>query len=429
MSAVAIPSATLERSARSIANVVVGTVNLLGWFLFGRKNANERNGRRHAGFTWACFVVLLHIGNAGSALSEEGQPDPTWHYGGLIDMAYAIDFNFPENHLWRSKSTTPRVNELAPNMALAYLRKDITPQSRWGMEFGVQGGYDTDALVPAPNPGREKPVPGADTLRHLSRANVSYLAPVGNGLTLTVGLFNSYIGYQSFYARDNLNYTRSYMADNAPYFMFGAQARYPISDTLVIGLYAINGYSYLSHVNDQFSYGTQVAWKISSAVTFTQNFYYGPDQSNTAIEFWRFFSDSILHWQRDAVTLAFSYDIGTENAAEQVQHPRTFWTGAALYARWNVHGPWSVALRPEYYWDRNGRITGSEQFLKAITTTLEYRFTKEWSGLLLRLEHRYDESMGQGGGFFKGGETVPGVIGLTRDQQLLLLSLIWSLDC
>lgn len=45
---------------------------------------------------------------------------------------------------------------------------------------------------------------------------MSYLAPIGNGLTVTVGLFNSYIGYQSVYALDNLNYTRSYMADNAP---------------------------------------------------------------------------------------------------------------------------------------------------------------------------------------------------------------------
>ena len=218
------------------------------------------------------------------------------------------------------------------------------------------------------------------------------------------------------------------MADNSPYIMFGLQARYPVSDTVVVGLYAINAYSYLSHINDHLSYGTQVAWKLHPNLTFTENLYYGPDQTNRALEFWRFFSDSILEWQRNPVTLAVAYDIGTENAAEQPGHPRTFWTGAALFARWNVQGPWSVALRPEMYWDRNGRLTGSEQLLKAITATLEYQFVKAWTSALLRLEYRYDESTGQGGGFFKGGEIAPGVIGLARDQQLVIASIVCSFD-
>ncbi|MDF0667579.1 MAG: hypothetical protein P0119_16125 [Nitrospira sp.] len=91
-------------------------------------------------------------------------------------------------------------------------------------------------------------------------------------------------------------------------------------------------------------------------------------------------------------------------------------------------GTWSVALRPEVYWDPDGRITGSQQLLRAITTTLEYQFVREWTSALLRLEYRYDESTGPGGGFFKGGEVAPGVIGLARGQQLVLLSLICSFD-
>jgi len=358
----------------------------------------------------------------------EESPVWDWHYGGFVDLSYALDFNFPENHLWRSKGTTPRVNELATNMVLGYVRKDVTRQSRWGIEFGMQTGYDTDAQVPESIPGRAKPVDGADTLRHFSRANVSYLAPVGNGLTLTAGLFDSYIGYQSIYSKFNLNYTRTYMADNAPYFMFGLSATYPVSDTLHLGLYVINGYSYLSYINNQPRYGTQAVWKPASRLTVTENLYYGPDQSNTAIEFWRFFSDSIVEWKDGPLTFAAAYDIGTENAAEQMGHPRTFWTGGALYAHWNVGGPWSIALRPEFYWDRNGRISGSEQLLKAITTTLEYKWTRPWQTALLRLEYRYDESSGVGGGFFTGGEISPGVIGLAREQQLLLLSIVWSLD-
>lgn len=374
---------------------------------------------------WCCAFLLTPL----LAQSQDtGPASPGWHYGGFLDLGYAVDSNFPENHLSRSKLTTPRVNELAPNMALAYVKKNISLSSPWGMELGVQAGYDTDGQVPQTIPERDKPISGADTLRHLSRANLSYLVPMGKGLVVTAGLFNSYIGYESIYAKYNMNYTRPYMADYVPYFMFGLRVRYPVSDTVNVGFYAVNGYHYLSHINDHLSYGTQVAWKLRPDVTFTQNLYYGPEQANTSFEFWRFFSNSILEWQRKPVLLAIAYDIGTENAAEQAGHPRTFWTSAAFYARWNVRGPWSVALRPEVYWDRNGRMTGSEQLLKAITTTLEYQFVKEWTSALMRLEYRYDDSTGPGGGFYKGGEIAPGVIGLTQAQQLVILSLICAFD-
>jgi hypothetical protein len=126
----------------------------------------------------------------------------------------------------------------------------------------------------------------------------------------------------------------------------------------------------------------------------TENLYYGPDQSQADLRFWRFFSDTIVEWKDGPVTLAAVYDIGTERVAELAGHPRTLWTGGAFYASWNVSGPWSVALRPEFYWDRNGRITGSEQLLNAVTTTVEYRWTPIPQVALLRLEHRYDESSG-----------------------------------
>ena len=40
---------------------------------------------------------------------------------------------------------------------------------------------------------------------------------------VTAGLFNSLMGYESLYARDNANYTRSWIADNSPYMMFGVK--------------------------------------------------------------------------------------------------------------------------------------------------------------------------------------------------------------
>ncbi len=361
--------------------------------------------------------------SAPSGAPETAASD--WHYGAYVDLSYIVNFNFPENHLWRSRGTTSRHNELAPNMGYVYVRKDAGEISRWGMEFGLQGGYDSKDFAYLQG---EPKVDGADTWRHLHRANVSYLAPVGNGLTVTAGLFNSLIGYESLYAKDNNNYTRSWIADYTPYMMFGVNAKYPVNDRLTVAAFVINGYFHLSRPNDQPSYGAQWAYKITPRLTATQTVYWGPDQAKTSLEFWRLYGNHILEWKGDDLTLAASYDIGTESIADQPGSPRTFVMGGNVVAKWHVSGPWSLALRPEFYWDRNGRWTGQEQFVKAITSTVEYKLPYRWTTTIIRLEYRYDESTGVGGGFFKGSEISPGVIGLTPAQHLLLLGLLWSFD-
>jgi putative OmpL-like beta-barrel porin-2 len=348
----------------------------------------------------------------------------TWHYGGFVDLGYSLNFNFPANHLWRNRTTTPRVNELDLNMAAVYLRKDAIEKSRWGTEWLIHGGQDAKDFGFAANAPK---VGASDQLRHFGRANVSYLAPVGKGLTIQGGLFNSLIGYDSLYAKDNINYTRPWGGDYTPYLMFGVNAAYPLNDQIVGTLFVINGYAHLAHPNNAPSYGGQLAYKPTQQWTVKETLYYGPDQADTSLEFWRLFSDTIAEWKGERVIVAFEYQIGTENIAVPGS-PRTFWTAALLPVRWNIAGPWSVAIRPEFYWDRNGRLTGFEQFVKAFTTTLEYRVPYQWTTTILRLEHRFDESRGAGGGFFKDGEVQPGVVGLTPSQHMLVFSAIWTFD-
>lgn len=381
---------------------------------------------------WATFLWMslasatcADSGLAAGVSSVAGGEASLWQYGAYLDGGYVLNVNFPENHLWRSRGTALRHNEFAPNMALAYVRKDASESSRWGMELGVQGGYDSERFALLQG---EPEVSGADTLRHIHRANVSYLAPVGNGLTITAGLFNSLIGYESLYAKDNVNYTRSWIADNTPYMMFGVNAKYPVTDKLTVAGFIVNGYYHLSHPNDQPSYGGQWAYKATPQLTLTQTVYGGPDQTNTALQFWRFYANHIVEWKGDNLTFAASYDIGTENIADRPGHPRAFVMGGNVVARWHVTGPWALAVRPEFYWDRNGRWTGSEQFVKAVTSTIEYRIPYKWTNTTLRLEHRWDESTGVGGAFFRRGEIQPGVLALTPNQHLVLLGILWTFD-
>jgi hypothetical protein len=261
----------------------------------------------------------------------------------------------------------------------------------------------------------------------LGPTNVSYLAPVGNGLSIQGGYFNSFIGYDSLYAKNNFNYTRPWGADFTPYLMFGVNAVYPFNDKWSGVVFLVNGYWHLANANSVPSFGGQVAYKATERVTLKQTALIGPHQSNTSTEFWRYLLDSIVEWKSERVTVAFDYNTSFERV-DAPGRPRALWMAAQLPMRWALDERWSVALRPEVAWDRDGRWTLARQTVKAVTTTLEYRFPAWQTNTILRLEHRWDDSRGPDGGFFRGRELSPGVVGLTPSQHLLVFGVIVSLD-
>jgi hypothetical protein len=360
-----------------------------------------------------------------SAEDKSDQPAaPQWQYGGFLDGAYLLDFNHPANDLFRSRGTTYKVDYPILNMAAAYLQKNSSESSRWGMQLTLQAGQDAKIFgfsATAPN------LPGAEELRHLGPTNVSYLASLGKGLTIQGGIFSSLIGYDSLYAKDNFNYTRPWGADFTPYLMMGVNASYPLGDKLTVTGYVINGYWHLADANSVPSWGGQAAYKTTSRTTVKETFLIGPHQSNTAHEFWRYLWDSIAEWKTDRVTTAFEYHVGTEEITTP-GNPRALWMAAQLPVHWVLNKHWSVTERPEVYWDRNGRLTGLVQTVKANTATLEYRKSYRQATATARLEYRIDDSRGPQGGFFRGAYLPPGVVGLTPTQNLLGIALILMFD-
>jgi hypothetical protein len=358
-----------------------------------------------------------------SASDQQNAVSPLWQFGGFVDAAYLVDFNDPSNDLFRNRGTAYKVDEPILNMAAAYVQKNTSETSRWGLQFTVQAGQDSRVFgfsATAPN------LPGSTGLRHLGPTNLSYLAPIGKGLTLQVGIFNSFIGYDSLYAKDNFNYTRPWGADFTPYLMMGINASYPFTPQLTGTLFVINGYWHLANANAVPSSGGQIAYKATPHVTLKETILTGPHQSDTSLEFWRFLSDSIAEWKTDRFTTAFEYQISSEEVA--VAGNRAYWVSAQMPLHWTMNKQWSATVRPEFAWDSDGRWTGFEQHVAAVTTTVEYRIPYRRTNTIFRVEHRFDDSRGKGGGFFHDGEARTGVVGLTPSQHLLIFGLILSFD-
>src|SRR5437879_11037957 len=152
-------------------------------------------------------------------------------------------------------------------MEATYLRKSTSDSSRWGLKLTLQGGQDSRIFgfsATAPN------LAGSQWLRHLGATDVSYLVPVGKGLTVQAGIFSSFIGYDSLYAKDNFNYTRPWGADFTPYLMMGVNASYPFTNKLTGTLFLVNGYWHLADANHVPSWGSQVAYKVTSHTTLKE---------------------------------------------------------------------------------------------------------------------------------------------------------------
>src|SRR5437016_5291933 len=162
------------------------------------------------------LVVVPGVVAAQTANSSNTQLQPasvSWQYGGFIDLGRLSSSTSPSNHLFRNRGTTPRVDEWDVNMTGAYLKKAPSESSRAGVELSAQYGHDSELFgfsATAPNIG------GADWLRRLGPTNASYLAPIGNGVTIQGGIFASLIGYDGLYVKDNSGYTRPWTGDYTP---------------------------------------------------------------------------------------------------------------------------------------------------------------------------------------------------------------------
>jgi len=366
-------------------------------------------------------VLLAFPVTAEDAPLETSSP---WTFQLYFDGGYVASSTEPANGIWRSKGTTFELDSPQVNLAMGVASKTATQTSRWGMEFGLQTGVDTEGLVTSPPPPAEEPVSNADALRHLYRANFSYLFSAKHGIRVTGGLLNSYIGYESYLAIENINYTRGYLTDNVPYFLVGVKTTCSPSDAVDLGFYVVTGFNYLSNPNDDPAYGFRLAWQVSQRLSLQQNIYYGPDQADTSLEFWRFLSDTIVEWKTERFLLAAAIDFGTEKQAVDPGQPRADWLSGALWARWLIGERWSIGLRPEFFRDDHGLMTGGEQTLRAYTATLKYEVQPaRHNRLVATLEIRTDRSTGDGGGFYEGPENE-----LVGNQNLVLLGLLWSFD-
>ena len=189
---------------------------------------------------------------------------------------------------------------------------------------------------------------------------------VTEGTTLTMGRFNTYLGYEVISPAGNFNYSTSYMFSNGPFSMVGLKGDFTLGETSLM-LAIMNP----TDVNNNTTGGYALGAQFGYAGQFL-NLYYD--------------NDEVLGFEVD-YTGGFDVDdelfIGI-NAAYQVSNDAGFY-GVALYPQYTVSDSFAVGLRGELF----GLHDDSDDDLPSVlSTTLTGSYTVE--NLTIKPEIRLD---------------------------------------
>jgi hypothetical protein len=279
--------------------------------------------------------------------------------------------------------------------------------------------------------------------RHVWQAYGTYIAPLGNGLSVDFGKFASSLGYETNYTKDNFNYSRSFLFLFLPFYHFGFRVKYPVNDKLTAMYHLMNGAQQSEDFNDFKSQHVALIVTPSKHISTQVNYYFGREQRvRTSILNPTFpvlptqpglSPVEIFPLPNGRLNILDAY--ATFNVTDRLTFAlqgdyvinRTFFnsppsrvTGGVAYARYQFSPGFALASRFEYLSDRlsdfgESLFSGFDQALKEFTLTAEYKFGE---GFLLRGEYRRDWSNIP---FFL--TDTPGVF--KKEQNTATLGLVW----
>jgi len=144
---------------------------------------------------------------------------------GFGDVYYSYDNNHPFNNKEDLRSFEAPTNGFNFNMAELILDKApdaMSSEGRLGYHIAAGYGYGAKIVNGSDNTGF-----GDGSNFFLKEAYLSYLAPVGKGLTVTVGKFVTNAGFEVIESNGNWNYSRGLLFNYAiPLFHFVSTAAY-----------------------------------------------------------------------------------------------------------------------------------------------------------------------------------------------------------
>ena len=192
---------------------------------------------------------------------------------------------------------------------------------------------------------------------------------VSESTKLTLGRFNTYLGYEVISPVGNFNYSTSYLFSNGPFSHVGLKADFALSEDFSLMLAVMNATDVNSNTTGDYALGAQLGYSGQFL-----NFYYD--------------SGVVLGYEIDytgGFDLSEDFYLGI-NAAYADNDGNGFY-GAALYPQYAATENFSLGLRGEYF---NWMIDGASEEPNVLGLTLTGSYTIE--DLIIKPEIRLDSN-------------------------------------
>jgi len=222
-------------------------------------------------------------------------------FTGLVDVYYTYNFNEPlTGEITPLRNFDVRHNQWSVSLLELAMNKAASSDDRVGFRLDLQYGQLAQIFNGDPLDN--------NALVNVQQAYVSYLAPVGSGLTLDVGKFVTPVGFEPTESKDNNYYSRAFMYALGPYYHVGARLAYTVNDQVSVGGMIVNGWNATGDNNAGKTIGGTVTVKPISKVSITQNVLFGPEQTDNTEDV-RTMSDTVVAVTvNDKVTAGVNYD-------------------------------------------------------------------------------------------------------------------------
>lgn len=369
---------------------------------------------------------LILSSSAGIAIAEEvnpaaAAPDQTKPAGTTLDDikkflglsvyvqgGYTYNFKNPDSQENELRVFDHKANSFSLDLAQLVFTKDA-PVGGLGYKLKLSYG-ETAKFIHSRGLGN------ANDEFDLTEAYADYVAPVGKGLKFLFGKFVTMHGAEVIEAKDDMNYSRSFLFNFAiPFTHTGLMVGYTFSDALAANLYLVNGWDNTDDNNKGKTGGATIAFTPIEPVSLTFNLMYGPEKDNNNSDN-RFLFDWVGTFKPvKNLTLTLNTDYATEQKAAP-DGSDAKWYGIAGYIKYDFSDYFSTAVRAEYFDDKDGVRTLAPQKLKEITFTPEFRVAKS---IIVRPEYRHDWSDRQSFDIVSGA-------GTRKSQDTIALGVMYT---
>jgi len=297
-------------------------------------------------------------------------------------------------------------------------------EGQWsaGYKADLVFGPDASYYGTVANPG----YPGTDSEDfNVKQAYVALRAPIGNGLDIKIGVWDTVIGYEVFESANNPNFSRSYGYFIEPTHHTGVLMSYHVADWLSVSGGVANGWT--GGINDRIAgpFGspedgeTRKAFLGSLTITLPEStgsfkgssIYAGIVYGNSTagvtgfngkatdgVDITSSYIGATLNTPIEALSIGAAFDYRDGAPAPVFGNNAYAWTAAAYvsYAateklKLNARAEYAEGSNGTWYlWGGEGAAANDKNALGAITLTVDYSL---WANVVTRGEIRYDRNM------------------------------------